>query len=134
MNPFTLKIEIDSYFSGRFIYVCVFYAELVEKTDFRTPEQAIEEAKIKQTSGETFATYALGPEGEITTKNKTAANYTEATQIVTDEHFPNSHWLFDTPGLVNEDQVGDREIWPRGYKTFFMLNSTGHEIFPSHKC
>ena len=26
------------------------------------------------------------------------------------------------------------EIWPRGYNTFFMLNSTEHEIFPSHKC
>ena len=25
-------------------------------------------------------------------------------------------------------------IWPRGYKTFSMLNSTEHEIFPAHKC
>ena len=24
--------------------------------------------------------------------------------------------------------------WSRGYKTFFMLNSTEHEIFPAHKC
>ena len=24
--------------------------------------------------------------------------------------------------------------WPRGYKTFFLLNSTEHEIFPAHKC
>ena len=24
--------------------------------------------------------------------------------------------------------------WPRGYKTFFMLNSTEHENFPAHKC
>ena len=24
--------------------------------------------------------------------------------------------------------------WPRGYKTFFMLISTEHEIFPAHKC
>ena len=23
---------------------------------------------------------------------------------------------------------------PRGYKTFFMLNSIEHEIFPAHKC
>ena len=22
--------------------------------------------------------------------------------------------------------------WPRGYKTFFMLNSNEHEIFPAH--
>ena len=25
-------------------------------------------------------------------------------------------------------------IWARGYKTFFMLNSAEHEIFPAHKC
>ena len=24
--------------------------------------------------------------------------------------------------------------WPRGYKTFFMLNSIEHEIFSAHKC
>ena len=24
--------------------------------------------------------------------------------------------------------------WPRGYKTFFMLNSTEHENFPARKC
>ena len=23
---------------------------------------------------------------------------------------------------------------PRGYKDFFMLNSTKHEIYPAHKC
>ena len=27
-----------------------------------------------------------------------------------------------------------RSIWPQGYKTFFVLNSTEHEIFPAHKC
>ena len=26
------------------------------------------------------------------------------------------------------------DIWPQGYKTFFMLNSTEHEIYPAHKC
>ena len=25
------------------------------------------------------------------------------------------------------------EIWPRGYKTFFMLNSIEHEILNAHK-
>ena len=25
-------------------------------------------------------------------------------------------------------------VWPRGYKTIFMLNSAEHEIFPAHKC
>ena len=24
--------------------------------------------------------------------------------------------------------------WPRGYKTFFVHNSTEHEIYPAHKC
>ena len=24
--------------------------------------------------------------------------------------------------------------WPRGYKTFFMLNSAEHEIYSAHKC
>ena len=27
-----------------------------------------------------------------------------------------------------------RQPWARGYKTFFMLNSTEHEIFPAHIC
>ena len=26
------------------------------------------------------------------------------------------------------------EIRPRGYKTFFKLNSTVHEICPAHRC
>ena len=25
-------------------------------------------------------------------------------------------------------------IWPRGYKTFCMLNSTEYEIFPAQRC
>ena len=25
-------------------------------------------------------------------------------------------------------------FWPRGYKTFFMLNSAEHEIYPAHEC
>ena len=27
-----------------------------------------------------------------------------------------------------------RIAWPRDYKTFFMLNSAEHEVFPAHKC
>ena len=27
-----------------------------------------------------------------------------------------------------------RIVRPRGYKTFFMLNSTEYENFPAHKC
>ena len=26
-----------------------------------------------------------------------------------------------------------RSVWPRGYKTFFMLNSAEHEIFSTNK-
>ena len=25
-------------------------------------------------------------------------------------------------------------IWPQDYKTFFMLNSAKHEIYPAHEC
>ena len=31
-------------------------------------------------------------------------------------------------------QTEESEIWPHGYKTFSMLNSVEHEIFPAHKC
>ena len=34
----------------------------------------------------------------------------------------------------NREAVNNFEIWPRGYKTFFMLNSVEHKIFPAHKC
>ena len=27
-----------------------------------------------------------------------------------------------------------RKDRPRGYKTFFILNSAEHEIYPAHKC
>ena len=26
------------------------------------------------------------------------------------------------------------EIWPWGYKTYFVLNSAEHKINPAHKC
>ena len=29
---------------------------------------------------------------------------------------------------------GHKKTWPRGYKHFFMPNSTEHEIYPAHKC
>ena len=33
-----------------------------------------------------------------------------------------------------EQTVGmHRLVWPRGYKTFFMLNSAEHEIFSANK-
>ena len=28
----------------------------------------------------------------------------------------------------------ETEIWNQGYKTFFMLNSAEHKIYPAHKC
>ena len=31
-------------------------------------------------------------------------------------------------------RVNVRQTKPRGYKTFFMFNSTEYEIFPAHKC
>ena len=43
-------------------------------------------------------------------------------------------------GIKLEEKLGQKlvdpveEIRPQGYKTFFMLNSAEHEIYPSHKC
>ena len=41
-----------------------------------------------------------------------------------------------TMGLIVTFQFGldARKTWPRGYKTFFMLNSDAHGIYPAHKC
>ena len=36
--------------------------------------------------------------------------------------------------IVGRVCTRNNPIWPRGYKTFFMLNSAEHEIFPAHKC
>ena len=38
--------------------------------------------------------------------------------------------------VLNSDVTGSitYDTRPRGYKTFFMLNSVEHEIFPAHKC
>ena len=33
----------------------------------------------------------------------------------------------------NEHTHNTEKIWPRGYKTFFMLNSAEHEIFSANK-
>ena len=30
--------------------------------------------------------------------------------------------------------IGDALNWPRGYKTFFMLNSAELEVYPANKC
>ena len=42
-------------------------------------------------------------------------------------------------GYLRTDSADDRtedrsHNWPRGYKTFFMLNSAEHEIYTAHKC
>ena len=31
-------------------------------------------------------------------------------------------------------RYGYTKYWSQGYKTFFMLNSAEHEIYPAHKC
>ena len=35
--------------------------------------------------------------------------------------------------VVRNNSADSHATWPRGYKTFFMLNSTEHEILTSHK-
>ena len=37
-------------------------------------------------------------------------------------------------GLPSECQTVWIQIWPRGYKTFLMLNSAEYEIYPAYKC
>ena len=41
--------------------------------------------------------------------------------------------MFDGHVSVS-NKVCRSQMWPRGYKTFFMLNSIQHENFPAHKC
>ena len=36
--------------------------------------------------------------------------------------------------LLNADNIGNSNIWPWGYKTFFMLNSAEHDIYEHDKC
>ena len=36
--------------------------------------------------------------------------------------------------FILEAEIFSTANRPRGYKTFFMLNSIEHEIFPAHKC
>ena len=47
-----------------------------------------------------------------------------------EEEYPYTLTCMDTPSRT----IPSEEVWARGYKTFFMLNSTEHEIFPAHKC
>ena len=48
------------------------------------------------------------------------------------------HSLHLCPCLVYASSEGSGETsymtWPRVYKTFSMLNSAEHEIYPAHKC
>ena len=61
--------------------------------------------------------------------------------------FDNSLFISNEPEvkillkLVKNENISTRdflilnlETWPRGYKTFFMLDSTEHENFPARKC
>ena len=40
---------------------------------------------------------------------------------------------FHIKGIVMEIACTKMKIWPRGYKTFFVLNSAEHEILNAHK-
>ena len=51
----------------------------------------------------------------------------------------NDNWLIKyeqatTQGNGDGKEVGCRQIRPRDYKTFFMLNLAEHEISTAHKC
>ena len=81
------------------------FSELVEKTEFRDQDVIDEEVQRKMSSGSLFPSYTTGSGGSIEVKNRVPEDLRQAMQIVTDEDFPNSKWLYDTPGLINEDQV-----------------------------
>ena len=54
-------------------------------------------------------------------------------------HMPQGQGYSSVPPNVQDQQYQGSfnmqgKIRPRGYKTFFMLNSVEHEIFPAHKC
>ena len=36
--------------------------------------------------------------------------------------------------MTEAKQTNQTTCWPRGHKTFFMLNSNEHEIYPAHNC
>ena len=45
---------------------------------------------------------------------------------------PRKRWL--RPDMTEQHrQTGLCLTWTQGYKTFFMLNSAEHEIYPAHK-
>ena len=39
--------------------------------------------------------------------------------------------MFQT--YIQANKFSMQQIWPRGYKSFFMLNPAEHEIFPARK-
>ena len=43
-------------------------------------------------------------------------------------------WLANTQEFPHYDPKRFHVNWVRGYKTYFMLNSTEHEFFPAHQC
>ena len=81
------------------------FSEHVEMTEFRDQDVIDEEVQRKMSSGSLFPSYTTGSGGSIEVKSRIPEDLRQAMQIVTDEDFPNSKWLYDTPGLINEDQV-----------------------------
>ena len=80
--------------------------ESVGKTDFRTDQQILEEEEANQPTGSNFSTYKFSSGDAIeSVRKRTPQDLAQAMQIVTEKDFPNCNWLFDTPGLLNENQV-----------------------------
>ena len=48
--------------------------------------------------------------------------------------FQTQHTMAKLNGSVTLFILKNSSIWPQGYKTFFMLISTEHEIYHAHKC
>ena len=99
-------------------YIHKFYCK-----DCQMDQQAAERAKaeaagVDQTSGATAC------EGEIEVEVKEEQTPPVSPQTVTD----------DASLMQALDKNKECKFRPQGCKTFFMLNSAEHEIYPAHKC
>ena len=74
----------------------------------------------------------------ITLSYKPASHSLHSKTNNTKKHLLSFKPANETMALTVFDLLGAlapiNACWPRGYKTFFMLNSTEHEIYPARKC
>lgn len=78
----------------------------VGKTNFNTEEEIYNEEKKFVTSGQDFSSYTLAEDGSFdTSQGRTALDLMTARRIIPDSMYPRSVWTYDTPGLINHNQL-----------------------------